>query len=186
MKWIGTNGGPFIVLPWAQRAEWAGADPPRDGRVVKAKFRWDGDDKPATDYDEACERTEPPTWFGLVKRKAFAALALPMYSKTWVPRPRGGIIVHCETAPSEKHSSRILRDTLGPRSRAEPVEWKRTRFTLTLPNGRFLMHDAAYPGGAAPKKMTLDVRLNAGVYAISLADWAPDDETSMTLYRLTR
>ncbi len=179
MKWIGSNGGPFIVLPWAQRAKWEGADAPAAGRVVRAKFRWDGEANPATDYDEACDRACGPAFFGLVRRKDFVALALTMYSKTWVPQPRGGIIVHCDTTPSEAHANRIVRG-LG----TAQVRWRKTR--LRMPGGKLVMCDAAYPGRSQPPKMRLVFQLPAGTYAISVADHEPDVETAMTLYRFTR
>jgi hypothetical protein len=186
MKWIRSNGGPFIVLPWEHRRQWEGADPPSDSRVVKAEFRWDDEANPATDYDEACDKTEAPHWFGLVKRQDFTALALPMYEKTWAPRPHGGIIVHCDTAPSHQHAVKLVRDQLGPRVRDEPVKWKRTRLRLPIPDGKLVICDAAYAGASQPRKMQLVIELARGTYAIATADYKPDDETLMTLYRLTR
>lgn len=50
------DGGPLIVLPHEIAHYWEGGDPPRDGRIVQAVFRWNGD--VATDYDRACDVEE--------------------------------------------------------------------------------------------------------------------------------
>ena len=162
MTWVGTNGGPYIVLAREHRAAWEGADPPTGGRVVHADFRWDAESNAATDYDEACDRTKAPVWFGPVKRRAFTALAIPRGSLTWVPRPGGAILVHCDTAPSPAHASRVVRATLGPKIRDEPVRWRHTRTLLQTTSGKFVACDGAYPGRAQPRGMTLVIRAPSG------------------------
>jgi hypothetical protein len=186
VKWVRTNGGPYIVLAHEHRAGWEGADPPTGGRVVHAKFRWDEESNAATDYDEACDRTAAPDWFGPVKRRAFTALALPRGELTWVPRPDGAILVHCDTSPSPRHAATVVRTTLGPKSRVEPVRWRRTRTLLKTSSGTFVACDGAYPGREQPRKMTLSLDLGPGTYAVAVADYAPDAGTQMTLFRLTR
>jgi hypothetical protein len=185
MKWVGTNGGPYIVLPWEHRAAWEGTDPPSGGRAVRATFRWDGPGNAATDYDEAVDRAGPPDWFGPVKRRAFTALAIPRGALTWVPRPGGGILVHCDTAPSPAHATKAVRTTLGPRVRDEPVTWRRTRARIETTSGKLVACDGGYPGDAQLRKMTLAIEVPKGTYAVAVADHAPDPETQMRLFRLT-
>jgi len=168
VKWVGTNGGPYIVLPVEHR----------DG--------WEGTDNAATDYDEACKRTGPPDWFGPVKRRDFTALAIPRGELTWVPRPDGAILVHCDTAPSRAHADKLVRTTLGPSVRDEPVRWRRTRTLVKTTSGKLVACDGAYPGRKQPRKMTLAIELGGGTYAVAVADYEPDAETQMRLFRLTR
>ena len=186
MKWIGTNGGPYIVVPGEHREAWEGADPPTGGRVVHAEFRWDAESNPATDYDEACDRTEAPDWFGPVKRRGFTALAIPRGALTWVPRPGGAILVHCDTTPSPAHASKVVRTTLGSKIRDEPVRWRQTRTVLETTSGKFVACDGAYSGTAQPRGMTLVIEIRPGAYAVAVADYEPDARTQMRLFRLTR
>lgn len=186
MKWVDTNSGPYIVLAWEHRAAWEGTDPPTGGRVVRAEFRWDGPGKAATDYDEACDRTGPPDWFGPVKRRDFTALAIPRGSLTWIPRPGGAILIHCDTAPSRAHAAKVVRTTLGAHIRDEPVRWRRTRTLLKTTSGKLVACDGAYAGRAQPRKMTLAIEIPRGTYAVAVADHEPDAETQMRLFRLTR
>lgn len=185
MKWVGTNGGPYIVLPWEHRAAWEGSELPADGRIVRAKFRWDDPANAATDYDEACDRTGPPDWFGPVKRPAFTALALPRGSLTWMPRPRGGVLVHCVMAPSSAHLAKVVRAAFGPKVAGEPVRWRRTRAVLKTALGKLVACDGAYPGREQPRQMTLTFAPGRGTYAVSVADCAPDEGTELRVFRLT-
>jgi len=181
VKWIDTNGGPFIVLPFEHRAAWDGSEPPANNRVVRAEFRWDGQ-KLATDYDEACDRTGAPDWFGFLERRDFTALAIPRGSLTSSPRKDGALLVHCDTAPSQAHANKLVRTKLA----TDPdVKWRRARTRVTTP-GKLVACDAAYPGRSQPRAMTLAIELAKGTYAVAVADYDPDDETRMTLFRLTR
>lgn len=53
VNWVSWKG-PFLLLPAKALQFWEGCDPPSGGRVVSAHFRWDPD-RPATDYDRACD-----------------------------------------------------------------------------------------------------------------------------------
>lgn len=181
MRWVQTNGGPFVLLPFEHRAKWEGADPPSKGRVVEAKFRWDGQ-AIATDYDEACDHDDEG---GLLRREAFDALSIPMYPKTWMPRPKGGILVHWESGPSEKEVEALLRKSFGPRVRTEPVKWKKTKLRVRS-KGKLVLFDASYPGKSVPADMRLVIALPRGTYAIGECDWRPNDETLLTLRRFTK
>ncbi len=81
-----------------------------------------------------------------MKRRDFTALAIPRGSLTWVPRPGGAIIIHCDTAPSQAHATKVIRATLGPHLREEPVRWRRTRTLLKTTSGKLVAGDGAYPG----------------------------------------
>jgi hypothetical protein len=121
-----------------------------------------------------------------VKRRDFTALAIPRGSLTWAPRPGGGILVHCDTAPSDAHAAKIVRTTLGPRVRVEPVRWRRTRIAMKTTSGKLVACDGAYAGRKQPRGMTLAFALRPGTYAVAVADYEPDDETRMSLFRFTR
>lgn len=53
-KWVTWDGGPHLLLPERALADWDGGRPPKRGRVIEAKFRYQKGE-PATDYDRACD-----------------------------------------------------------------------------------------------------------------------------------
>jgi hypothetical protein len=72
LHWIGTSGGPHLVLPERYAEAWEGCFPPSGGRVVEATFRCDPEG-PATDYDRACSIRG---WLGVLSVSRGHALVL--------------------------------------------------------------------------------------------------------------
>ena len=64
-RWYWNDGGPLVVLPSEQASAWDGAEAPRNGRVVDAVGRWNDPSEPATDYDRACDVSEPVALLGV-------------------------------------------------------------------------------------------------------------------------
>src|SRR5688572_8042554 len=55
-EWVSCDGGPHLLLPTELVDAWEGTQPPSDGRVVSARFRYSMDPRAtATDYDLACD-----------------------------------------------------------------------------------------------------------------------------------
>jgi hypothetical protein len=174
VRWIQTDGGPFIWLPYEQRAGWQGSDPPSGGRIVKATFRWDGQEL-ASDYDAACDAAHP---IGRVRHRDFDAIALERGPKAYLSGPR--IIVHWDTGPDKAHVDALLRASFR-RGRPPELRWKKTRLQL-VSTGKLALFDAAYPGKRLPPHLAMAVP--RGTYGVDAADWSPDDETALVLYRL--
>jgi len=55
LTWLDTDAGHLMLLPANLRSQWSGANPPKDGRFIRAKFRWNHPDDAASDYDRACD-----------------------------------------------------------------------------------------------------------------------------------
>ena len=55
MVWLNTDAGHLVFMQESTRPRWSGIEPPRDGREVTARFRWNRPTDPPTDYDRACD-----------------------------------------------------------------------------------------------------------------------------------
>ncbi len=63
LDWVGTTGGPHLLVPEAHACHWEGVAEPSHGRKVQATFRYDRAGV-ATDYDRACDM---PGWAGAIR-----------------------------------------------------------------------------------------------------------------------
>jgi hypothetical protein len=185
MRWIETFGGPFIALPYRRRERWEGAEPPANGRIVRAKFRTEAG-APATDYDSACDATSAPRFFGLVRRADFVALALPRELLTWLPRPDGGVFVQWEFGESRPRVEKMLLRSLPPRGEITALPWRKTRVRFPADGGKLVVFDAAVCGREIAPARALTFTLLSGTYAVDEADFRPDEDTLMILHRLRR
>lgn len=57
LGWHSGADGPSVVMPVEVVPLWEGIEPPSNGRVVEAEFRWD-DKAAACDYDRACDASD--------------------------------------------------------------------------------------------------------------------------------
>ncbi len=185
LHWIQSDGGPLVAMPFARRAEWEGTSSPSDGRIVKATFRWDSPDDPATDYDEAVDASS--TSFGVVRRDGFDVLAMRRGPKTWRKVKGGIVLVIWEFGEGQKVVGPLLCKAFPDRPRdTEPVKWKNARKKMRVVGSKLVVFDAAYAGREAKPKQQLLIPLAAGTYALDEAEWRPNAETCMTLLRLRR
>ena len=97
INWVTCDGGPLLLLPRHLEQVWRGSLPLEDGRSVDAKCRWSGEaDSPATDYDLACDITDP---VGIIEVAGAQALVFATEDSmgTWLPSsefPGGILVVH--------------------------------------------------------------------------------------------
>lgn len=184
LRWIQTDGGPSIAVPYEMRDLWEGSDPPNAGRIVRLKDNAERKE-PATDYDSACEAAR---FVGLVRRNEFVALAIARGPITWLSQSSGGVLVHWEYGDSPKEVDTMLRAALTPapgRGAAEILAWTPTGLRLPVPSGKLIIFDAACRARGRPAAMRLLVTVAPGTHAIDEANFEPNDSTFMTLYRFS-
>ena len=185
-RWMGSGGGPLLLVPGEHLPSWEGTDPPSGGRQIEAQFRWSGQDEPATDYDRACDVEE---WLGLLDIGAGEGVVLggePLSTawQTSVPSPAsednaGGILIRYMYANSEAAAIDALEHL------SESV-WQDTSMVLGVGREPLYLFDAAYPGSQLVGEDYLTVHLPPGRYALATAEYEPDRHTSLLVHRLTR
>ena len=143
-------------MPIAARPHWSGIEPPRDGRVVQATFRWDQPSDPPTDYDRACDVND---YVGILEIASFPAIVLNVepLPTTWIPLPEGGILI-----------MRLYTSEVGFPSRLpniESVEWTASG-SIDSDGSPFVLFDSTETGWEEPAFPSLDVALSAGRYEV--------------------
>ncbi|WP_373926529.1 Imm21 family immunity protein [Paludisphaera borealis] len=180
MAWVGTGGGPLIVIPaefaplWRGGEEWSPPRGPAQRGGDASRFR--------SDYDRACAVDD---YLGSLNVGVGRALILgdePMMT-AFVPQPAGGLLVRWMYGEDDGAVSRAVC--------AIPVEvWKTTPHQLPVGWGEILVFDSAYPGDALPVSIEggttpwLRIALPQGNYHIDTAVYCPDESTSLVLHRL--
>jgi len=174
MEWIESQGGPLIVLEESLLPFWEGADPPSSRRAVRAESRVSGRDS-ATDYDRACDvrramgLIEVGPGFGLV----IGGEPLPT---TWLANDEGGMLVRWRYGAEDSVLQRM--------SEVTRAEFDEHALHHTV-GGAVVLFDAAFPGHEILTPM-LRIDLRPGDYEVRIAEWAPDDQTSLVLHRIAR
>jgi hypothetical protein len=143
-------------MPVAARRHWSGIEPPRDGRVVEATFRWSQPADPPTDYDRACDVND---YVGILEIASYPAIVLNVdpLPATWVPLPEGGILI-----------ARLYTSEIGYPSRLPPIEGVEWTVSGSIEsNGSpFILFDSTEAGWEEPVFPSLDVTLGVGRYEV--------------------
>lgn len=143
--WIISNGGPLILLAMDNLLDWEGTDPPSNGRIVEADFRFnflEEPDAPATDYDRACDVDEHLAIFevGSGQGVIFTGKRGTAWFRT-VDGNRGGILIR-DSADDDPALLAVVESL--------PEEaWQTEAFTLEFSQGPLTLFDSAYPGSLA-------------------------------------
>jgi hypothetical protein len=178
MTWIESEGGPLLLLAPSLLRYWDGIRPPPDGRLVEAKFRWDGPGSPATDYDRACDIND---YLGLIAVGPGFGLVLGdgETSTTWWPpasSAEAGLLVNWIYANDEESVLRCLTDV--------PAElWGQPAVGFELEAGPLWLFDSACPGDYID--VHLEIPLASARYLVETAVWEPDQQASLVLHRFT-
>ena len=141
---------------------WSGIEPPKDGRVIDARFRWNPDG-PATDYDRACD---VDGYAGLISVGAGVAIVLgeePLPT-TWQPlSDGGGLLVRLHTSETGDYP-----DTLPVPP--PDLEWEAVG-EFTTDGSPLVLFDSTESGAQPPIFPSLPIELAAGRYAVENAEW---------------
>ncbi|WP_157369050.1 Imm21 family immunity protein [Zavarzinella formosa] len=134
LVWIGTTGGPHLVVPEKHAPHWEGVGEPSHGRVVQARFRSDPAE-PATDYDRACDVND---WMGVIRVGRGRGVVLgdvPLLAACheWQGRH---YILRWDYAPSEAALLKFFRSVVGSLSPEAEVAFRH-------PGGRLLLLDSS-------------------------------------------
>ena len=160
LNWIDSGGGPLILLEQTALKDWQGSSLEQE----------------PDDYDRACAVKD---YIGLIKvgdREAIVLGDEPM-TTAWFPSANqpGGIIVCWGCADSEADVIQALS--------AIPEEvWSDTGLSFQVGKTPLVLFDSAYPGENMEE--SLRINLEEGQYAISTAEYEPNEETSLILHRL--
>ncbi|WP_428267165.1 Imm21 family immunity protein [Haliangium sp.] len=164
LVWISTDGGPMILMPRAALMAWGGVEPPRDGRVIEARAPREDPDRPACDYDRACEVEGVAAVIDVNERDALvvAGEALPT---AWIPHDRGGVLVRVAEATRTRAE---LEAHLRAVVERDGVPWQPLDGQL-LRCGEpgWLLFDASCPGWEI--ELSAAVKLAPGRYRLAVA-----------------
>ncbi len=180
IQWIGSGGGPLLLLPVSLLPEWEGANAPAHGRAVQAKSRTGGPDAPATDYDRACDIKG---YLGVLTVGQGRGLVLggEPFATAWWPGRAGkeGFLVRREYGDDdlEARISEVLM--------AVPNDFgERQELSFLVPGGSLYLFDSAYPGRDVGTRTSYrEVQLAPGLYSLTSGSYRPDDRTSLLLHR---
>jgi hypothetical protein len=101
LAWVGSSGGPLLLLPIRELREWGGTNPPPPDRPVLAASRWDPA-APACDYDRACDLGDPLAVMAVGAAQALVLGDQPRPT-TWIPHAgTAGILVRWCYGPSDE------------------------------------------------------------------------------------
>jgi hypothetical protein len=173
--WLDTDAGYLILMPAAVRVEWSGIEPPRDGREVVARFRSNGPDDPATDYDRACDVDD---YIGILDVASSWGIVLgqePMPT-TWQSLRDGSVLI-----------ARLYTSEIGTPSRLPDtgsLEWTTVGF-IDSDGTPAVLFDSTEVGWEEPVFPSLDIAVPAGRYAVEHATFS-NDEMELWLVRLRR
>jgi hypothetical protein len=186
LQWMESNGGPLLLVPGEHRLAWEGIEPPRDGPPIEARFRWNGPDEPATDYDRACNvkgyvgQIEIGAGYGLVLGDYPTGTAWLAFHNTEDDGDAvGGILIRWMHANSEA-------DVLSAIQHVPDELWHDDGLTLEVGSQPLYLFDSAFAGDDLAGDDHLLIHLPTGEYAIATAEYEPDRDTAVVLHRLQR
>lgn len=134
LKWIGTTGGPILVVPEKHAPHWEGVSEPSHGRVVRSKHHFDKDG-PATDYDRACDIDG---YIGVLKVGRGRGIVLNDCPFLTAHHSLGGrhFLIRWSYAPGEKELLEFFASKVDRLTVAEEVEFRH-------PGGRMVLCDSS-------------------------------------------
>lgn len=185
LRWMQSGGGPLLLTPGEYLPSWGGIEPPSDGRQVEARFRWNGQDEPATDYDRACD---VEGWLSPLDIGAGQGLVLggePL-ATAWQASlasherdaRQGGILIRWVCANSET-------DVISALEHGSEATWQDDGVVLRIGREPLYLLDAAYAGSQLEGDDYMTIHLPPGNYSIATTGYEPDRQTSLLVHRLT-
>jgi hypothetical protein len=162
LQWLDNDAGPLLLIAAELKPFWSGIEPPKDGRIVDAQFRWKPG-SPASDYDRACD---VDGYAGVIDVGPGVAIVLndePLPT-TWQPFPEGGgLLARLYSSETRDYPDRL--PTL-------PVDlaWDGVgEFATESPH--LILFNAGEPGDEPPLFLWLPIQLSRGRYKVETAVW---------------
>jgi hypothetical protein len=174
-KWIGTAGGPPIMLAASLLTVWEGSNFPSNGRVVEAHFRYFSENDPATDYDRACD---VDGYIGQVPVGSGTGIVFADETTTvsWHPgegRNAANTIVKMMWI----HNDALVEAAL---SASEQLAWE-DNFEYDSDSADHVIFDSACPGSDTEE--SLHVRLAHGRFIVQTAVYERNPDVYLVLHR---
>jgi hypothetical protein len=164
LTWLGTDAGHLILMPRALRPRWSGIEPPIDGRVVEALFRWNQPTDAACDYDRACDVQD---YVGILDVDSGSAIVLGQdpLPATWQALPGGGVVI------ARLYTSEVgTPSSLPPLS---PLAWHEVGL-IECDDSPLVLFDSTEVGWEEPVFPSLELKIAAGRYGVAHAKLATD------------
>ena len=186
MPWVGTGGGPFIVIPWTIARRWRGANSYTQRAKTDPRLLSWFNSPQVDDYDRACS-IQAHAAILKVGRGHGLVLQTEAEPVTWIANDDSGVIV--QVCYSDLDEAGIRDRTL---TTPEGL-WQHTGHRLRVSRGGLLIFDSVYAGDALPNSPGqganvpwMRLRLESGIYRIRSAAYEPDPGSLLRLYRLER
>jgi hypothetical protein len=143
LRWVDSEGGPFVALPTSLRKEWRGAKHYGAG---------------SSDYERACE----------IENASGAILEVGRGAALVVPGPESATAFEIDGAWLfvTQHAARDPREAYAAMRAAPEKSFKKQKAKLTVPAGGLELRDASALGSRGP---SLKVPVKAGTYEVARA-----------------
>lgn len=161
LKWIGSYGGPFLLLEEQLLNQWRGVHV-KNSQVLES------------DYDRACNIAD---YVGLVSVGSDFGIVLgdePFMTIWYSPEPNNGLIVRWVYAENEASVIAALTNW-------QNIKWEETELKVHFQDGKLVLFDAACEGIGLSYK--IEIEIPAGDYQIETCHYKPDAETYLILHR---
>lgn len=183
LKWACCDGGPHLLLPGELLPAWEGINPPSNGRVVNATFRFTGEpDSPATDYDLACDVQGVVGLIPVGKGQGLVIGGDEVPMSTWIEASdkSGGFVV----IPLEWGD---LTDDIVTNTPAKVPgeEFEDTGLEVRV-EGRGLVLFAACDSSDAWVYACVEIPILPGIYKVLTIDFEPDASHLFRIHRLQK
>jgi hypothetical protein len=176
LQWLNSSGGPLLLLAQNLLEHWEGIDAPSGGRVVEARSRW-SPDQPVTDYDRACDVTDPIANIDVGPGRGVVIAGDPD-PITVVAKASGVRLVRWRLADSE---NQLVRHVEQPRTDSGEgwVAW------IDVAPGPLVLFDAACPGPEVEDDRLI-IALHPGQYVANAEELRPEEGVSFLAIDLDR
>jgi hypothetical protein len=184
MDWVGTLGGPLIVVPAGIAHRWRGATFSTGLALLDPRTRQRENFPQIDDYTRACAIEG---FLGTVKIGRGKGLVLTgeRAPATFILKNEGSIIVRVAYSDlSDDHIVNLVES-------APAAIWESTAFQIQVSRGGLLIFDSVFAGDDLPAKPGeganvpwIKLRLLPGGYQIDTAIYEPTSETQLILHRL--
>jgi len=186
MDWVGTFGGPLIVIPAGSARRWRGANfLTRVAQLDPSIRRWANPPR-IDDYARACA-AEGYLGAVTVGRGTGLVLTGEREPAAFLTTDKGGVIIRVSYSDLSDDGITHLVNTT-----SEAI-WEPTPYRLRVSRGGLLMFDSVCAGDDLPSDPGeganvpwMRLRLVPATYSISTAIYEPDSETRLILHRLER
>lgn len=175
MKWITTDGDPYILIPKDKLNNWSGTERSLSGGnkdIVRLDFVNVG----LSDFEQACMLEGD---LGILQFEDVIAVVLPGENDITIVNDKYiARLYYCENISDV--SSKLEQGEL------EKIETWNYDITIELGSEKYVIFGSAIVGTEVKDNERFDMNLRRGFYQISVKHYRPDERTYLILYRFKR